>query len=259
MFPHIDISKYRDVDVVTVQDPFLRGLFGWYVAKKCKARFNVQVHTDLAAQPFYKRMIAQIVLRHADTIRVVSHKVEAQVKHLGARGRTTVLPVFTDLARFRAVVRHPDQCTILWVGRFEVEKDPFFALEVLRVARKHTDARLIMLGAGSLEVPLKRAAAGLPVEFPGWQDPLPYLATAALVLSTSLEESWGASIVEALAAGVPVVAPDVGVAKEAGATVVSREHIPGLVTEMLGENTPGALLLQLPTQEEWVRQWIDSL
>lgn len=67
--------------------------------------------------------------------------------------------------------------------------------------------------------------------------PAVFLETADVVLCTSLYESWGASIVEALAAGVPVVAPDVGVAKEAGATVVPRAQLAEAVVRVLEEGS----------------------
>jgi hypothetical protein len=44
-------------------------------------------------------------------------------------------------------------------------------------------------------------------------------------------ESWGASIVEALAE-VPGVAPDVGIAKEAGAIVVTRQDLAGTLCDV---------------------------
>ena len=43
----------EEFDVVTSQDPFWRGFFAWYVARRrLGAKFNVQVHTDLFAQSF---------------------------------------------------------------------------------------------------------------------------------------------------------------------------------------------------------------
>lgn len=257
LFPRIPEDHF---DVVTVQDPFFRGLFGLYVSKKLGTRFNVQIHTDLSAQSFFKNFIARIVLRHADSVRVVSQKIKDTVENFHVRASIVVLPVYIDVSRYRTIPRASDGRTILWVGRFEPEKNPFFALEILRVARKKSiDARLVMLGAGSLADGLRQSAAHLPVEFPGWQDPIVYLATAALVVSTSLHESWGASIVEALAAGVPVVAPDIGVAREAGAIVVSHEHMPGVVAEVLTHPKGGQLLLHLLNKEEWSRAWYDSL
>lgn len=116
-----------------------------------------------------------------------------------------------------------------------------------------------MLGNGSLEVALKSATKRLAVEFSGWQDPAVYLPIADVVLSTSKHESWGASIVEALAAGVPVVAPDVCIAREAGASVVPRTELAKAVIEALHSNARGVLALPLLSKDEWARAWVQTL
>jgi glycosyltransferase involved in cell wall biosynthesis len=127
------------------------------------------------------------------------------------------------------------------------------------VLKSIPDTKLIILGKGSLETLLKSAAKGSNVEFPGWQDPSTYLPIADVVLSTSKHESWGASIVEALAAGVPVVAPDVGIAREAGAIVVPRTELAKAVVEALHSNARGVLALPLLTKDEWARAWVATL
>lgn len=248
-------------DVVSSQDPFLRGLFAWRVARTLRAKFNVQVHADLNGQSFLKRALARIVLKHADSIRVVSEKIKKQLWDMGIRAGVTVLPVFIDIESFSTIERKPHAGkNILWVGRFEPEKDPMAAISVFKdVFASHPDARLTMLGAGSLETQLKHAAKELPVEFPGWQDPKPYLAQADAMLSTSPYESFGASMVEALAAGIPVVSLDVGIAKEAGATVVPRNRLAQAVVEVLRSSARGTLTLTLLSRDAWARAWRDSL
>ena len=247
-------------DVVTVQDPFVRGLFAWRAARRLGARFNVQVHTDLSSQPFFNHVLAQVTLRHADSVRVVSEKIKTQVERMRTRAKISVLPVYVDIGRFKNTARVPHaQKTILWLGRFEEEKDPLYALEVLRQVRESIDAKLVMLGAGGLASELKRRAEGLPVEFPGWQDPAPFCAQADAVLCTSRHESWGASIVEALAAGVPVVASDIGVAKDAGAVIAPRGGLAGAVVEVLRSGAAGTLRLRVLSKEEWARAWVHAL
>lgn len=248
-------------DVVTAQDPFWRGLFGWYAAKRLGAKLNVQVHADLDSVSATKHILMQIVLRHADSVRVVSQNLKAQAGKLAPKTKVGVLPVYVDLERYRAIVREPhDGKVVLWLGRFEDEKDPLLAVEVFKkLHAQGSHASFVMLGAGSLQRDLEKAAADFPVSFPGWHDPLPYLAQADVVLCTSKFESWGASVVEALAAGVPVVSPDVGVAREAGAIVVSRELMPGAVVEALRSGMRGTLKLELLSGPEWAQHWRTTL
>jgi glycosyltransferase involved in cell wall biosynthesis len=249
-------------DIVTVQDPFWRGLFAWRLARRLGARFNVQVHADLDSQSFIKRFLARYVLRRADSVRVVSEKLERQVEGMGVRAPIHVLPIFVDVPTFSSVVRreHAGK-NILWIGRFEEEKDPILAITILKgVLKIVPDARLVMLGDGSLKNEAIKRAANLPVvEILGRRNPITYLDTADVVLCTSKEESWGAVIIEALAAGVPVVAPDVGVAREAGAIVVPRERMVDAVIDVLKHGAKGELKLTLPSAEEWARRWKESL
>lgn len=253
LWPKIPAGHF---DVVTAQDPFWRGHLAGHLAWFKGAQLNIQVHTDLSVYPWLKRWWAGFNLRKADSVRVVSEKIKQQVECMGIKAPITVLPVFVDIERFKKIIRQPDGKTILWLGRFEEEKDPLLALNVLK---QIPGAKLVMLGKGSLEETLRAHAKGLPVEFAGWQDPLLYFAHASVVLSTSRFESWGASIVEALAAGVPVVAPDVGVAREAGATVVPREQLAAKVIEVLRSGERGELKLNLLDAPAWARAWRESL
>lgn len=251
----------KGFDVVTVQDPFWRGLFGWIAARRIGARFNVQVHTDLSAHSLVRHILAQIILRHADSIRVVSEKIKNQVEQIGVRGKISVLPIYIDISRFREIVpQSHDSKNILWAGRFEKEKNPLGAVEIFKdIHSREPQVQFVMLGTGSLEEAVKKQAAGLPIEFPGWRDPAPFLSAADAALCTSWHESFGASIIEALAAGVPVIAPDVGVAKEAGAVVVERAELAPAVVRVLKEGTKGRLLIPMPTAEAWTKQWLETL
>jgi len=260
----LQISKatWREkYDVITAQDPFWRGYLAWPLARLTGAKLNIQVHVDLRSQPLWRRWLAYYQLRHADSVRVVSAHVEKQVRGVVRTSSVHVLPIYVDLERFKHVVPMiHDRPTILWIGRFEKEKDPLYAIEVLRQVRSEgLDAGLVMLGAGKLELALRKAAAKLPVEFPGWKPPEDFLRTADVVLSTSAHESWGASIIEALASGVPVVAPDVGVAKEAGAIIAPRAGLAGAVARVLRDKPQGQLQIAFLDKEAWSKRWHETL
>lgn len=258
------VAQENKYDVVTSQDPFWRGLVAWKLARRIGAKLNIQIHTDLAAQSFVRHVLARIVLRHADSIRVVSENIKKQVERMNVRASIHVHPIFVDLVPYRSLTHraHPRfKKTLLWIGRFEEEKDPLAALSILeQVRHAGIDAGLIMLGRGSLEQKLHTRAKGLLsyVEFPGWQNPAPYLEMADVVISTSKHESYGASIIEALAAGLPVVAPDIGIAKEAGAIVVARSELAASVEDVLRGSTRGELRIALPNRDEWTRRWKET-
>jgi hypothetical protein len=58
---------------------------------------------------------------------------------------------------------------------------------------------------------------------------------------------------------VPVVAPDVGAAREAGAVVVPRNELASAVARVLKEGTKGELKMQLLGKAEWVQAWRETL
>jgi len=262
IWPKVPKKPY---DVLSTQDPFWRGLFGLLISRIRKVPLNVQVHADVSGQSVVKKLLARFVLRQAVSVRVVSQKIKEQVQAFGVTAPITILPVFIDAGSFTSVIRksHTGK-KILWVGRMEEEKNPLLALTVFKeVLKEVPDAQLVMLGSGSLSEKVAACAAELPVQEslhrPGWQNPALYMDTADVVLCTSNFESWGASIVEALAAGVPVVAPDVGVAREAGARVVPRERLAKEVIQVLYSNEQGVLKLALPTASQWGKLWRESL
>ena len=253
LIPRIPFKRF---DVITAQDPFLRGHLAWHLSWFLAPRLNIQVHTDLSAYGWWKRVFAGHQLRIATTVRVVSEKIKQQVLALAPRAEVHVLPIFIDISKFTSVVHQSHtQKNILWIGRFEEEKNPMAAIEI---ARTVPDATFTMLGAGSMEGALRQAAP-YNVKFETWQNPASFLARADVVLCTSWHESFGASIIESLAAGVPVVAPDVGVVKEAGAIVVPRNELGTAVVTVLKEGTRGHLALHMPTASEWMNTWRETL
>ena len=120
------------------------------------------------------------------------------------RERTDFLPVAADGMR---------PLRLLYVGQLVAGKGVRVLLEA--AARLRVPFTLTIVGAGRDERLLRRRAASCPsgvVRFTGWQaDVAPFFAAADVVVVPSLwNEPFCLSGVEALAAGVPVVAFDRG-------------------------------------------------
>lgn len=100
----------------------------------------------------------------------------------------------------------------LWVHRLVPYKRP---LEVAEAFRELPDLRLTMVGVGPLE-PELRAALPPNVELLGWlsRERLAKLFAGAAGFVHVGEEDFGISMVEALAAGTPVLAADRGGARD---------------------------------------------
>jgi glycosyltransferase involved in cell wall biosynthesis len=113
-----------------------------------------------------------------------------------------------DLPTRRAAREHfglaDDEFTVAWVGRMTRQKNPDRALET---ARLMPDTTWLMAGDGDLLDEVKTAAPR-NVRFLGWTDPGPVLAAADVYVHTADWEGFPYSVIEALQAGLRVVATD---------------------------------------------------
>lgn len=234
--------------VVSAQDAADTGLLALWIARMLHVPLHIQVHTDIFARAYgahsianrVRQMIARFVLKRADGIRVVSEGIKQSIEaQLTPKRAITVLPIFVDIAKFQNPA--PDAglaarfekfgTKLLFVGRLEPEKHPCLAIESFAKAAPQ-DACLIIVGTGSERAHLERKVHELHVAgrvfFEGERDAAPYYAIADVVLVTSRYEGYGLVIIEALAAGKPVLATDVGVAREAGAIVAEGDYAEAL-------------------------------
>ena len=136
--------------------------------------------------------------------------------------RATVIRAGIDLEKFRTAaagdaVRErlgvpADSPLVIQIGNFKPQKAPLDFVRVAAVVREHSpEARFVMVGDGPLRVAAEELARSLGVAdrmiFCGWWDDVPGLLAATTVsVLTSRHEGLPCSIVESLAAGVPVVA-----------------------------------------------------
>ena len=172
---------------------------------------------------------------------------------------------YADLAR----AKHPRfKISLLTIARLEKEKRIDRAIDALKAVREAGhDAGLTIVGSGSIEGVLRAKVRDLGleryVEFVGWQDDLKaYFSTADLLLVTSDYEGYGMIIIESLAAGVPVLSTDVGIAREAGAMVVTAEEFSkSLLKWIAGGPRKGELQMSYPYADfdSYVRAWCEDI
>jgi len=131
-----------------------------------------------------------------------------------------VVPLGIDLERFAAAepALRKDGPVVGNVARLAPQKDHATLLEAARLLG---DVRFVIVGDGELREELERRADGLPVELTGARDDVPELLASFDVFAfPSLFEGLCLAVIEAQAAGVPVVATPVGGIRE---TVVDGE------------------------------------
>lgn len=102
---------------------------------------------------------------------------------------------------------------IITAARLVHQKGIDILLRAFKTVRKHAEARLVILGSGCLREELQALANELgvvkQVEFHGFHpEPWILFARADCYVSTSRWEGFGNTLVEAMAAGIPVIATD---------------------------------------------------
>ncbi len=220
----------KDSDLVTVQDPFVPGLVGVWLKKKFSLPLHVQLHGDdvfnkywIGERPVFNwimNLLGRYVLSQADSVRAVSSRIKRRVIAEGVpEGKLTVVPVYTDVRGF-SVKRFPEKDLVLFVGRLVPQKNVLFLLDAWKIVlAQRPDAKLIVVGDGFLMDSMESGISNDKdladsVTLAGFGDPKKFYKRASVFVLPSIYEGWGLVVVEAMAAGVPVVMSDVGCAKE---------------------------------------------
>jgi glycosyltransferase involved in cell wall biosynthesis len=223
------------LSIVHTHSPFVTGWLGRRAAKRDRVPLVFTYHTQLDQYahyvPFEARLTRSAATRltrayanAADAVIVPTATMERRLREFGVRTRIEVVPSGIDVETFARGTRSqelrsrfgvaPHQKMVLTVGRLGREKNVELALEAF--ARLSDPlARFVAIGAGPHREALERFAAQAGVadrvrfvgELPRELLPDAY-ASADAFLFASRTDTQGLVLVEALAAGLPVVAVD---------------------------------------------------
>jgi glycosyltransferase involved in cell wall biosynthesis len=205
------------------------------------------------------RLIERLLARRTDALVAVSPQVRDDLVELevAPRQRFTVVRLGIDLEPRTATdfdsteLRRrlgigPERFVIGWFGRMTAVKRTDDLVDVLVAVRaRGVDACLLLVGDGTDRVRLEERAhdagvardvysLGYQREVAGW-----YAASDAVVL-TSVNEGTPVTIIEALAAGRPTVATNVG-----GVADVVRDGVDGFLVDVGDVDTMAARLAEL--------------
>jgi glycosyltransferase involved in cell wall biosynthesis len=155
---------------------------------------------------------ARPIVARADLVIGVSDVVAADLRARLPAARVAAVANFAPLMRMapRPKLREPPLVGSL--GRLHNEKGFDLLLDAAARLAKRRPIRLAIAGDGPAAGALEAQAArlGLDAAFPGWTSPAgPFLAALDLFVCSSRTESFGLVVVEAMAAGTPVVATDI--------------------------------------------------
>ena len=196
-----------------------------------RAGVPVVVHTEHGkhyASRWRTRVLGRWAAGYADRFFCVSADIRREViRHrIVAASKAVVAPNGVDVARFaardgRAALRaelgfSPDAFVVGTVGRLaEVKRQDVLLDAFARLSTQHPNARLLLVGDGPLRGDLEARSATLGVSglvtFAGYQDrPDRFYAVMDAFALTSRSEGMPLSVLEAWAAGLPVVVSRVG-------------------------------------------------
>jgi N-acetylgalactosamine-N,N'-diacetylbacillosaminyl-diphospho-undecaprenol 4-alpha-N-acetylgalactosaminyltransferase len=202
-------------------------------------RVNTTAHLRSSRCAPLRRLLIRSCYRRAQRVIAVSEGVARTLTKdfLVRRERICVIFNPVDIDRIRSLGAEEPSVTVsvndfVTMGRLVANKNTAMAIRALAVARGN--GRLIVLGEGPLRDELARLAASLGlagrVVFAGFADnPYAILARAGCYLLTSNAEGFPNAMVEAMAAGLPIIATDCpsGPAEILHASLDGRDSVTG--------------------------------
>lgn len=179
--------------------------------------------------------IRRAVLARAAGATVRNEAARDLLRRAGFRGPIGALPHAVDPKRYEGHDRRTDlpPPVVGFVGRLVEEKGIFDLIAAARTMR----CSLLIVGDGPARAEAERRAAGMPVRFvgavphdevPSWYASMDVVAIPSRRTATWMEQ-FGRIVIEANAAGVPVIASDSGALGETvratgGGSVVPEGH-----------------------------------
>lgn len=160
----------------------------------------------------------RLALKRTDVLTGLSNYLLERAKRLGYTGTALLIPNGVDVERFsnpQSRIFNPDQVVLITTSRLNVKNGVGDLIAALTPLPESVMLKIV--GVGELEKSLKAKVRKLKledrVEFAGLvsQEKIPnYLHHADIFVRPSLSEGQGISFIEAMAAGLPVVATPVG-------------------------------------------------
>jgi len=236
-----EIILRNKFDLIVTQDPFLTGLVGWLLKRKFKIPWLVHFHGDFWQNKYWLRerwfnwlllILSKFLVKKADGIRVVSSGIKGKLIRAGvSEEKIRVIPTPVDLEKFEKCSpkkvnqirkKYDNKKIVLFVGRLSKEKNlPMLLKAALEVRHRISEVVFLIIGEGKEKERLLHLTSNLKlqtyIKFLGCvkhEKLINYYHACDFVVLPSFSESFGKVLLEAGAAGKPVVATATTGAKE---------------------------------------------
>lgn len=264
---YFDQLKRNKIDIIHSHSPYQLGLLSMHYAWKLKVPFIFTMHTILGKYMHYVPLVPNKLLDAASTaymrwfcnkcdrVIVPTEKIKIDIADTGIRSSIEVVPTGVDMDLFAkanpAGIRQThgipnDAKLLLFTGRLAKEKNIKFLFNAFQLIRSRFNNAYLLLAAGG---PMEKELVGIAPKntvFAGeikYPEILDYYAASDVFVFSSLSETQGLVLVEAMASGLPQVAVDAeGVSDivrngETGyLTPLSIEAFSGKVSDILGNS-----------------------
>ncbi len=222
------LEEFRP-DIVHIVNPAVLGLGGLFFAKAMKLPLIASYHTHLPKYlqhyglGFLEGTMWELIKTAHNSASLNLCTSTAMVEELKKHGVEVVdlwqrgvdteqfHPRFrSEAMRERLTQGHPQDRLLLYVGRLSAEKE---IQRILPVLQAIPGARLALVGDGPYRSELEQIFMGSPTHFVGYlqgDDLASAFASSDVFLFPSRTETLGLVLLEAMAAGCPVVAANAG-------------------------------------------------
>lgn len=208
-------------DIVHSQS-LLSGIPGWAVKKILKIPYVVWGQgSDVYLPGRFTRMTSKPILQNADAALALTEDMKQKMQDICGR-EISVVPNGIDIKRFKISSsggkKAGNSKTIIFVGRLHPVKGVQYLIEAMAIIhREMPDVKLVIVGDGTERLRLEELRENLDlngcIQFAGQvpQERIPKIMHQADIFALpSLSESFGIVIIEAMAAGLPIVTTNVG-------------------------------------------------
>ena len=230
MLPFL-FKKYSRIkfDILRVHSHFL-GL-GVVFFKVIHPNIKLVTHYHLDHEGLFVNLVNKILFKYSDLIIADSFYLKRQLSKKFSKEKGKIAVIHTGVDHQSIIPTKADdtlinryrlqgKVVITFMGRFIKRKNPLFLVRLMKILPKNTV--LVLIGKGPQEEEIKKEAKLLGLEdrilMPGilfGSRKLSYYSISDIFVFPSLNEGFVLAVLEAMAAGLPLVLPNSGAFPEA--------------------------------------------